>query len=195
MDVLAIHPHLVPARVDLHAVAGDHAVAVVSHHSGLRRPAQGRLDAGDEHPRAERLGHVVVRAAAQAGDDVVLLALGGEHDHRQRAGGLLLAHRPADLDAVAAGQHQVEHHGVEPLAAEQLQGLLAGVGAGDVEAGADQVVADQLLDVGVVLDDEYGWFVHVPPSGGWCCLMVRILGRTPPRATKKAAANRLLTVC
>ena len=166
MDVLAIHPHLVPARVDLHAVAGDHAVAVVGHHGGLRRAAQGRLDAGDEHPRAERLGHVVVRAAAQAGDDVVLLALGGEHDHRQRAGGLLLAHRPADLDAVAAGQHQVEHHGVEPLAAEQLQGLLAGVGAGDVEAGADQVVADQLLDVGVVLDDEYGWFVHVPPSGG-----------------------------
>ena len=71
--------------------------------------AQQRLDPRDELAHRERLGHVVVGADAEADEHVGLVVAGGEHEDRDRALGLDAA---ADLEAVDAGQHDVEHDDV-----------------------------------------------------------------------------------
>ena len=64
---------------------------------------------GDQLPRAERLGEVVVGADGEADDEVGLGVAGGEHQHRHRSVALDLA---AHLEAVEAREHEVEHHEV-----------------------------------------------------------------------------------
>src|SRR6266545_3732435 len=61
---------------------------------------------GDQLPRGERLGQVVIGTHGQADQLVDLVALGGEHDDVGVAEG---PDPPADLDPVDAGQHQVQH--------------------------------------------------------------------------------------
>jgi hypothetical protein len=79
--------------------------------AGIRRPGapQHRL-----HPRlqlgeAERLDHVVVGPAAQAGHPVALLGPGGEHDDPDIG---TFPQRPADVEAVPVGQSEVQQHQV-----------------------------------------------------------------------------------
>ena len=69
-------------------------------------PPQQHPDPGHELARRERLGHVVVGADAEPDEQVGLVVAGGEHQHRA-PGGRPAA--PAHLEAVEAGQHQVEH--------------------------------------------------------------------------------------
>ncbi len=104
--------------VELHAprleVDGDRAEAHGSRASArgpALDPAEQRVHPGDELARAERLGEVVVGADGQPDDEVGLGVAGGEHQHRHRAVALDLA---AHLDAVEAGEHQVEDHEVGP---------------------------------------------------------------------------------
>ena len=74
------------------------------------RPAQHRLDSQGQFARAERLGHVVVRAEFEPDDPIRLAAQRREHDDRHLAD---LARMPAaDLEPVDARQHQVEHQQV-----------------------------------------------------------------------------------
>ena len=59
--------------------------------------------------RIERLRQVIVGAELQADDAVHILAARGQHDDRDLA---LLAQAAQDLEAIDAGQHDVEHHQV-----------------------------------------------------------------------------------
>ena len=96
------------ARVELDRA--DAHRALVARRRPIGAPQQ-RVHARDELARAERLRHVVVGADREPDEQVGLAVARGEHEHRQRPLALdLLAH----LDAVEAGQHEVEHHEVGP---------------------------------------------------------------------------------
>ena len=88
--------------------------------------AHDHADAGHQLARGERLDHVVVRAAVEARQLVVLLAPGGEHEH----GGVpQRAQLPADGKAVHVGQHHVENDGVVGVFPAQAEGLPPAEGA------------------------------------------------------------------
>ena len=72
---------------------------------GPLHPAQQDVHARRQLPHREGLGHVVVGTDAEPDQHVGLVVARGEHHHRHGAGGL---HAPADLQAVEAGQHDVE---------------------------------------------------------------------------------------
>jgi hypothetical protein len=113
--------------------------------------AQGGLHAGAELPQRERLGDVVVGAELEAEDLVDLLGLGREHDDRHRRA---RAHPPADLEAVEAREHDVEHDEVEGRLAEAGEGLAAVGGLHDLVAVLAQRKREQRLDRLLVVDEE-----------------------------------------
>ena len=128
--------------------------------------AQHGLDPGREHARAEGLGHVVVGAELETGDDVGFAALGGQHDDRDLLGlgvGLELA---ADLETVDARQHEVEQHEVGQLETGRAQGVFTRLDADHAVAFLGQVVLDQLEDLALVVDDEDGFLGHRTPRYG-----------------------------
>ena len=75
-----------------------------------------RADPREQLARRERLGDVVVGADLEAEHAIGFFAARGHHDDRHVDARAQLA---ADLDAVAAGQHQIEHDAVV-LAAQRL---------------------------------------------------------------------------
>ena len=110
---------------------------------GALRAAQQRPHARDELALAERLGHVVVGADAEPDEQVGLRVQRGEHEHRHRP---LALDAPADLVAVDARQHDVEHDevGRDPLA--QLDAARAVVGDLDREALGAQPRGERVGD-------------------------------------------------
>src|SRR3954447_4642336 len=104
LDLVARAPDLVAVLVQLQVAVPEArgGVAVVAADA-----AQERGDPQRELLQRERLGDVVVAAADEAGDAVVLRVARGEEDHRHEvARG---AQPAADLEAVDVGEHDVEH--------------------------------------------------------------------------------------
>ena len=89
-----------------------------------------------------------------------LLALGRQHDDRDVLRARVGAQTPADLEAVDAGQHQVEHDEVGQLAARLGQTGLAVGGRDDVVVLAREMVPDELDEVGFVVDHEDAGLLH-----------------------------------
>ncbi len=118
------------------------------------RAAQQRAHARDHFVRAERLGDVVVGAQLQPDDAVRLFGAGGEHDDRHGGRARVAAQRAADLEAVEAGQHQVEQHEIRQRPAHRRQHLGPGMQQVHGKPGAAQAVAEQVRDVVVVFDHE-----------------------------------------
>ena len=83
LDPLAVDDHLAAVEIYAQAVVDleDRLRGRGRRHLGA---AQHRLDPAGKLTRSERLGDVVVRAQFQPVDLVVLLAFGGQHDHRDR---------------------------------------------------------------------------------------------------------------
>jgi len=79
--------------------------------AALGRASQLGPDPRDQLLEGEWLRHVVVRARVESGHPVGDLPLRGEQDHRR--GPILPAQRSEHLEAVLAGQHQVEQDQVE----------------------------------------------------------------------------------
>ena len=155
----AVPGDLVGRDVDLHV-----ADAQVLGLPGLAA-AQLGAHAGDQLDRLERLGHVVVGAGLQPLDDVDRVALGGQHhDRHRRLGADVLA----DLQAVAAGQHQVQQHEVGPGLLEDADRAVAVGDEGRFVALAPQHDAEHLGEGGVVVDDQDSAAAGpVLGSGGW----------------------------
>ena len=132
---LAVHLHLVPVQV--------HEQPTDLQDAGRREivggTAQHRPRAGHDLTGVEGLGDVIVGTQFQAEDAVGVLDAGREHDDGQVGQGGVAAHDAGDVPAVAAGQHQVEHHQVRPLTADEGQGHLALVGDEDLVAGLFQI--------------------------------------------------------
>ena len=108
----------------------------------------------------EGLGEVVVGARVEAGEPVLDVVAGGEHQDRRRR--LLEAEVATEAHAVhVAAEHHVEHGDVvcEPRA-ECLDGLLAAQGDIDGHACFRQASSEASGDFRFVLDDEYAHDRH-----------------------------------
>jgi len=136
------------------ALEEDHAVGRRRRVVGDARAAQDIPEAGHEDPRAERLGHVVVCAEFDAGDDIGLLALRGDHHDRDGAGVLALLELAADLESIEVGQHQIEDDQVRLLTLHDIDGDAAAVHLACAHARALGVELDEFRDLGLVLDDQ-----------------------------------------
>ena len=119
----------------------------------LRAP-QDRLHAEQELAHAERLHDVVVGAELEADDAIDLLALRGEHDDLGVARRRVALQRLADLGARDVGQHEVEQDEVGPLLAREAEPFFALARDEDLVALLAEVVVEDLLDVGLILDDQ-----------------------------------------
>ncbi len=113
--------------------------------------AQQRVDACHQLGEREGLGDVVVGADVEADHLVDLRTLGGEHEDGRRH---LLSQDAADLEPAELGQHQVEQDEVGTDAARLGERLRPGPRLADLVPLLDEVVAQRLADVGLVLDHE-----------------------------------------
>ena len=157
-----VDDHLVAAGVDENAVDAD-GVALTRH-----RPVaapEHRPQPGQEHPGAEGLGDIVVRAQLQPRDNVRFLPLGRDHDHREMLGPVVLLEMAADLQAVHAREHEVQEDEVGEQDLGGAQGLLPGGHPGHPEALLGKVVAQQLQDVLFVFHYQNVFVGHDP--SGW----------------------------
>ena len=116
--------------------------------------AQERLDPAHQLAQAERLGQVVVGAELEA-DDLVDLVVARRQD-QDRHLGAGRAQAAEDLEAVDAGQADVEDDEVGRLVRRDLEALLAGAGDGDLVALLLEGVLDPARDGVLVFDDEDG---------------------------------------
>ncbi len=114
-------------------------------------PAEQRPDAGRQLLGGERLGQVVVGTRLEARHDVVGVGAGRDHDDRDVGHP---ADGAADVEAVDAGQHDVDQHDVGRLALEGVERLLAGVGLLDRPALVLERQLDRGADALVVLDQQ-----------------------------------------
>ena len=139
-------------------------VARLEHGRALERPAaRERAQPRDELGERERLDEVVVGAAVEAGDAVLDRVARGEHQHgRPDAVG---AQPPADLEAVDAREHHVEHDRVVVGGARHPQRVLAL----DRDVGEHPLVAqaapDQARELDLVLDDQHAHGLTALSSG------------------------------
>ena len=115
------------------------------------RPAQDRAHARGQLPRAEGLGHVVVRAQLQAEHALVLLHLGGEDDDG-RVG--LLAIDAHELVAAHLRHHQVEDDQVGLFLAGDVDRLLPVRGGDDAEALLSQIGGNQFANFAFVINHQ-----------------------------------------
>ena len=123
-----------------------------------------RLDAAHQLAQAERLRQVVVGAELEADDLVDLVVARREHeDRRLRAG---RTHAAEHLEAVDAGQADVEDDEVRGLVDGELEALLARPGDGDLVALLLEGVLDPASDGVLVFDDQdgggHGGMLHRP---------------------------------
>ena len=144
--------HHARAEIDAEGARLDHIARV------QKRAAQPRLDAGEEFLGPEGLGHVVVGAEGEGADLRGRLVAGGENEDRGLRG---LAIDLEDVEAVRAGEHEVEHHQVVLLRVG-VEGGVAVLDPGHLEAVALQVGDDLVPEVLVVFDEE-----DSRAHGGW----------------------------
>ena len=101
--------------------------------------------------RIEGFGQIIVGADLEADDSVHFLALGRQHQHRQRRG---RAQLPAQRQTVLAGQHEIENDEIDAPFSERLGHLDSVAGAGDAKAVLGEKARQQLTDFPVVVDHQ-----------------------------------------
>ena len=132
-----------------------------------RRPRFGDQQVRRQHPRAaqhgvdprqqfaggEGFGQVIVGAHFQAEDAIGFVVAGGEHQDRR---GFVLAGAQftAQHQAVIAGHHQVQHDQVHLIGFQKMAHLPAVGNHGGAQAVLLQVIAHQLADLAIVIDDQ-----------------------------------------
>ena len=118
-----------------------------------RPPAPGeRAQARQQLGERERLRQVVVGAGVEPGDAILDRVARGQHQHRRPDAAL--PQPAADLDAVDAGQHQVEHDRVVLDRLGHPERVVAGPGDVGGVALLDQAPAEQARHLELVLDDQ-----------------------------------------
>src|SRR5262245_53481074 len=108
---------------------------------------------GDELARAERLGDVVVGPELEPEELVELAVASGQDDDRGRP---RRADRAGDLEAVEPGETEVEHDEVWLPDLHRLHRRRAVAGGEDREARMLEVIARELDDLRLVIDDQDG---------------------------------------
>ena len=139
-----LHPH--PRQVQAQVAGAQHLGASLGELAAQHRP-----HAGDQLAGAERLGHVVVRAELKPDQLVGFVVAGGEHDDRHaRVAPQSVGH----LEAIQAWEAKIEDHQVGVIRPRPHQRLRPVASASHRKSSAFQVVAHQLRDLGLVVDDQ-----------------------------------------
>ena len=115
-----------------------------------------RLDAGQEFPDPEWLGHVVVGAGVEPDDLVHFLAFGGEHQDGGTDAGL--AEEAADFVPVDLGEHDIQKYEAGSLALDRLKGAIAAQADRGFEALRSEQFLQTQANAGIVFDDENARF-------------------------------------
>ena len=143
-DLLAVPGHLVRRHVDLDVGDGEHLRGLV-----VVAP-QPRPHPGHQFLGLERLHDVVIGARLEAQHHIHGVGLGGQHHDRNTGIG---AQHPAHVDAVHAGQHQVQQHQIGAQFAHRGQGLGTVTDDRGVETLPTQHDGEHLGQRSVVIDD------------------------------------------
>ncbi|CRG92914.1 hypothetical protein PISL3812_09992 [Talaromyces islandicus] len=144
-DRLPVPLHRVTRHVD-HQIADRELLR-----RGLLGAPQPRTDPRHQLLGLERLDDVVIGAGLQAHHHVDGVALRRQHDDRHPGLG---PDQPAHLDAVPAGQHEIEQHQIGLGLTESGQSPVTVRDERRLEALAAQHDAEHLGQCGVVIDDE-----------------------------------------
>src|SRR5512133_823475 len=145
---------------------------------GWGSPADGGAQAGQQLVEPERLGDVVIGARIEGGDLVGFALADAQHDDRDPGP------TPQALDhleAVDAGEAQVEDDHVGLLVGGCFEGFLAGGGEVDLITAGAQVDGQGAADLGLVVDYQHA--THGAASWlGWPSAMGRLIRmvRPPP---------------
>src|SRR4051812_36871968 len=140
------------AAADLAGVGIEDEVAYLHRGGATRGTApQQRPDPRQQLLALERLDQVIVGAAVEAGDAVLGLGAGGQHQDRHVA---IAAQAPTDLDPVESRQAEVEDDEVGKEAGSDVERLGSVGGGADFVALVAERAAEHVGDVDVVLDDE-----------------------------------------
>ncbi len=148
---------------------------------------QQRTYARDQFARAERLAKVIVRAQLQAEQAVDLVDARRDHDDGDVGE---TADVPADVEAIPAGQHEVEQYSRGLIFLYPCRDARALCQMVDFEVGRLEIVPDDIRERLLVLDDEhrrpglrhlFSVRFHArgnssttarPPSSDWSALML-----------------------
>ncbi len=156
------------------------------------------------HPRqklrcAERLDDIVIRTPLERREP---LGLGGacrQHDDRHRRPG---ANSADDVEAVAVGEAEIDHHDIRPVLPRVLLAARGGVGDHDPEAIRLEQHAQNVLNRLVVLEDQdevhrLGHQLTALGIGAHAAMTVFVSGKvciasnSPPTATGKCRTKSL----
>ena len=123
--------------------------------SGLGRRPHPCREAGQQLSRAERLGHIVIRAASERRDLPLVVGDRRQHDDRP----LQVAAQPAkDLDPVEVWQRQLQDGRPWPLTSRGLERIAAG-------GGDHRLVAGRTQDHPQCPPRLQAWITHEHPLG------------------------------
>ena len=148
VQVFAIALDGAARQIDLHVAELDHAAAAAGQ---CRAAAQVRAHAGQQFAHREGLDQVVVGAGVEGLDLVGLVDARRQHED----GDVRPAAQFADqIDAVAIGQAEVEHHQVGAARAGFNQSALHCLSLMDLEAVALKRLSDEAADLRFVFDHE-----------------------------------------
>jgi hypothetical protein len=115
--------------------------------------AQRSARPGHQHFRAERLGDVIIGPEFQAGDDIALLALGGENDDGDGAGLEVRLENLADIQTLEPRKQKVQDNQRRLAGAGNRERLVAGPDRQDLVALPLEAELNQLLDIFFVIDN------------------------------------------
>ena len=123
--------------------------------AGAAAAAQDGPDAQHQFPDAERFDHIVIGPQGQPHDAVHFLAAGREHEHGDGRRDRLGLEPAADIAAVHAGQHEIQHHQIWQLGGRHVQAPQP-VGRFQYrKAFALKIEAQQLADIVFVFNNKY----------------------------------------
>ena len=107
------------------------------------------------------IGLLVLALALSYVAPVVEPVAGGEHEHWQARA---LGAKPSQqVEPGAVGQHEVQHHRLEPLAEQGVAGIVAAGHRLGRKARQPQPGLKTVAEQGIILDDQYA---HGPRSRG-----------------------------
>src|SRR5262249_21214372 len=121
----------------------------------LRHPGAGSTqdgtDASDKFVEIKRLGHVVVGAVVEAGEDVGFGVARGDPNHR---GLSPPANQAAQLETILSSKHDVQEYEVGTKSIQALEDQVAVADAINLEPGVSEVVRQHVRQRAVVFNEK-----------------------------------------
>ena len=114
-------------------------------------PAQDRADAGEQLPRVERLGQVIVGAQFQPEDPIDILRLRRQDQDRDLR---RIPQAPAQAEPVLPREHQVQHDQIDARFRQRMVHVGSVARERHAAIVAAQIARDQGRDLPIVLHDE-----------------------------------------